>query len=81
MKITVLLFAGPRELAGVDQVAVKIANGATYGQLRQRLGEEIPSLRPLLAVSRLAAGGQFVDDAEPISENEEIALVPPVSGG
>ncbi len=81
MNVEVLLFAGPKEIAGVDRAAVEIDNGATYGELRKRLGEEVPALLPLLAVSRLAAGGEFVDDQELISENAEVALVPPVSGG
>ncbi len=81
MNIEILLFAGPKELAGVDRLRVEVPAGATYEVLRQKLTESVPSLAPILEVSRIAAGGQFVDDAEPIGEGEEIALVPPVSGG
>lgn len=81
MTIEVLLFAQPREIAGCERVAIEVPPGKTYGDLRRQLSERNSALATIVEVSRLAAGGEFVDDGDPIREGEEIALVPPVSGG
>lgn len=81
MKVTVLLFARPREVAGSDVVEVELQAASTYADLKTELASRFDELAPLIAVSRLAAAGQFVDERDPIGEGVEIALIPPVSGG
>lgn len=81
MTIKVLLFARPREVASADSAEVDLAANATYGELKERLAVQFDSIAPLIAVSRLSAAGEFVDDGDTIGEGVEIALIPPVSGG
>jgi molybdopterin converting factor subunit 1 len=79
--VTVRLFARARDLAGADTLAVALPAGATVGDLRRRLAEEKPALRPLLGRSAFAVNEEFADDALPLPERAEVALLPPVSGG
>jgi len=45
------------------------------------LAEHYPALAPLRPTIRLARSGEFLRDDETIHPGDEIALIPPVSGG
>lgn len=81
MLLEVRLFAMLREAEGAERVQVRLEPGATVADLRERVAAQFPSLRPFLAQSRVAADLQFVPDAHVLAEGQEVALIPPVSGG
>jgi molybdopterin converting factor subunit 1 len=76
MTLEVKLFAMLRERAGSDSVAVELPEGATVGDL---LGE----LAPLIGAMpvRAAVNREYSVDSAPLSDGDEVALIPPVSGG
>jgi molybdopterin converting factor subunit 1 len=74
---SVLLFAGLRELAG-PSLAVELPTGATVADLRRALSGR---LGPLLDASRIAVNHQFAEDSQVVSAGDELAVIPPVSGG
>ncbi len=80
-KCTVLLFARYAELAGAPSLDVEVPEGATLGDLWDRVRKMVPALRdetrPLLACDRAYARP---DTAIPVGGGE-IAAFPPVSGG
>ena len=49
--------------------------------LRTRLVELYPPLRPILGRSLFAMDAQYVSEGTPLGENSNIACIPPVSGG
>jgi molybdopterin synthase sulfur carrier subunit len=77
--VRVLFFAYLREHCGVREVTVSVADDATVGDawraLRARFGA-LPEIPPRFAVNRV-----YVDNAHPLQDNDELALIPPVSGG
>ncbi|HVL16210.1 MAG TPA: molybdopterin converting factor subunit 1 [Gemmata sp.] len=77
----VLLFAAARDLAGADRVAVELAPGATVADLRAALAARVPALAGLMANSAVAVNHDFADDARVVEAGDEVAVVPPVSGG
>jgi MoaE-MoaD fusion protein len=78
--IRVVLFAGMAEAAGIR--AVDLAwTGGTVGELRHRLAAACPAILPLLANSAVAIGDRFATDDEPVAADDDVAIVPPVSGG
>ena len=81
MKVVVKLFAGARELADAGEVEVEIPQNATIGDLREALRQRFPALSPLLPHAMFAVNASYVDDATVISDNVELACIPPVSGG
>ncbi|MBX9581306.1 MAG: molybdopterin converting factor subunit 1 [Gemmataceae bacterium] len=81
MTHTVRLFARGRELAGADAVPVELPAGATVADLRRALAERYPALAGLLAASAVAVNHDFAEDADVIAPADELAVIPPVSGG
>lgn len=81
MTVTVRLFARARDLAGVASIAVELPANATVAQLRRDLARTCPALAPLLPRCAVAVGSDFADDTQSLSEEDEVALLPPVSGG
>lgn len=81
MLLSVRLFAMLREAERAERVQVRLEAGATVADLRERLAAEFPALRPFLAQTRVAADLQFVPEAHVLAADQEIALIPPVSGG
>lgn len=79
--IHVLLFAGLREIARAQTVAVEIDPAATAGDLLAALGRQHPALAPLLPPCRVAFDHAFVGAHEPLAGVLEVAVIPPVSGG
>jgi len=81
VRVEVRLFAIAKELAGGPTVAVELAEGASVGDLRRALGEAVPGLGDMLGGMRLAVGQEYVGDDVVIRDRDEVALIPPVSGG
>jgi molybdopterin converting factor subunit 1 len=80
MFITVQLFARARELAGAGEARIELDEGVTVGGLRTALAGRFP-LAELLAVSRIAVNHDFAPDSSVLQASDEVAVIPPVSGG
>ena len=81
MIVHVHLFARARDLAGTDRLELELPAGATVGDLRRQLAQAHAPLAGLLAHSALAVQQEFAADSLRLSDNAEVALLPPVSGG
>ena len=81
MIVIVHLFATFRDLAGRESVAVELPIGSTAGDLRTSLAKIFPTLSRLLVRSAIAVNHDYADDSKSIFEADEVALIPPVSGG
>jgi molybdopterin converting factor subunit 1 len=79
--VRVLLFARARELVGARSVSLTLPFSSTVADLRAALTTLHPALAALLTCSALAVNHAFADDSTPLSPDDEIALIPPVSGG
>ena len=76
---TLRLFASAREAAGTDRVEVtETTVGAVLDAARVRFGEGFAAV---LATSRVWLNGEPADDATPVRAGDEVAVLPPVSGG
>jgi molybdopterin converting factor small subunit len=80
-RLTVLLFAGARDLVGSPEVSLPWAPGMTVAGLLRALGEAFPSLGPYLPAVRVAINGTYAHPHEAVSPDDEIAVIPPVAGG
>lgn len=81
MKVVVKLFAGARELSGLEEVALDLPAEATVAELRRQLLDACPSLEPLLPHAVFAIDASYATETTVIHEGNEIACIPPVSGG
>jgi molybdopterin converting factor small subunit len=76
---TLRLFASAREAAGTDRVEVGEATvGAVLDAARVRFGEGFAAV---LATSRVWLNGEPADDDTVVRPGDEVAVLPPVSGG
>jgi molybdopterin synthase catalytic subunit len=80
MRISVRLFAGLRERAGAEHVDVELPDGASVGDLLAAMaGTPVGALRPGQCV--VAINREYARAGELVGEGDEVALIPPVSGG
>jgi molybdopterin synthase catalytic subunit len=77
----VLLFAGLRERAGAESIEVQMPRDATVGELLVQITNDHPELRDPIGLCRVAVDHEFVASTHRLGNAEEIALIPPVSGG
>lgn len=81
MKQKVLLFARARDLAGVDQIEIEIADGARIGEVRSELLNRFSGLQSLAGSLLIAMNNCYASDETIVETGAEIACFPPVSGG
>jgi molybdopterin converting factor subunit 1 len=74
MVVTVRLFAGLRERAGRDRVDVDLPEGALVSDLLEAM--DVAPRSCVVAINR-----EYATESEPVRAGDEVALVPPVSGG
>lgn len=79
-RVEVLLFAGLRQRAGAQRVSIELESGANVAELRRALQAQVPQLGPL-EHCRIAVDQVFASDDTPVHAGQELALIPPVSGG
>ena len=81
MTITVKLFAAAREMIGTEAIKVDLPTGATIADLKCTLAQHFPTLANLLSHSAIAKNQDYALDMDLISPSDELAVIPPVSGG
>jgi molybdopterin synthase catalytic subunit len=80
MRVSVRLFAGLRERAGADRIEVDLPDGASVGDLLAAMADTpVGALRPGQCV--VAINREYARADERVGEDDEVALIPPVSGG
>ncbi len=79
--IRVRLFAIQRELAGTREVGLDLADRATVADAWNALVAQYPALAPGRDFVRFGRNGAYADDATPLQDGDEVAMIPPVSGG
>ncbi len=78
MPVTVRLFARHAELAGGSDVTVPVELPTTVAVLREALIQACPALP---VTSLIAVNLEYATEHHPITVDDEVAIVPPVSGG
>ena len=79
--MTVLLFGVTRDIVGRGSLTLEQTDGLkTVGDLKRQLMDEFPALRELSSLA-VAINQNYAGEADTLQEADEIALIPPVSGG
>lgn len=81
MKIRVRLFASFREAAGTGTLAWEAADGAPVGEVVGALRAAYPRFGPAADRALLAVNQEYVGGDYRLRDGDELALIPPVSGG
>ena len=81
MQVTVLLFGVLREAVGAKDLSVELPDGASVAALRAELVARHPGFAPHAGRLRVAVNREFARDDVVLAAGNEVAFLPPVSGG
>ena len=81
LNITLRLFAGYRQRVGQSVLELTMPEGATVGSVAQFVFEQYPGLIGTPNALVIAVNQEYQQHDYALSEGDEVALIPPVSGG
>jgi molybdopterin converting factor subunit 1 len=81
MRVTVRLVARLRDIAGSGELTREAAAGATVADVWRGLTAEFPDMARYDSSISSAVNADYAKMAAPLSEGDEVAFLPPVSGG
>ena len=81
MQVRVLLFGSLREAAGAKELSVALPERARVVSLRELLVASQPAFEKLAGRLRVAVNREFASDDALLADGDEVAFLPPVSGG
>jgi molybdopterin converting factor subunit 1 len=81
MKVKAKLFAILRERAGTAEIMKELQDGSTVGDLWRALQNDYPKLNVRGIRLLYAVNQSYVTPEEKLNNNDEVAFIPPVSGG
>lgn len=81
MRVTVRLFASIAEAAGERSLALDLPEGARAEDVRTAIAARYPRAADGCARAALAVNAAYVSGDHVIADGDEVALIPPVSGG
>ena len=81
VRVTALLFARLREQAGADRFELELPGTPTVADVYDELRRRHPALDSRRGIVRPAVNQEFADWTDAVSDSDEVAFIPPVSGG
>ncbi len=81
MRVTVRLFARLRELAGRESWDIEIPEGSTAADAWASVAAATPALAPFDRAISVAVNASFAKMSRPLADRDDVAFLPPVSGG
>lgn len=81
MRVNVRLFARLRDLAGAGELARELPAGATVGAVWRDLVAQWPEMAPYERSMSCAVNTDYAKLSAPVADGDEVAFLPPVSGG
>jgi molybdopterin converting factor subunit 1 len=81
MRVTVKLFARLRDIAGAAELVRDVEPGATAGSVWRALAGEFPDFSAYERAVSAAVNLDYARMTTPVDDGDEIAFLPPVSGG
>ena len=79
--IKVLLFGAAADRAGTRETELPVDEGVTLAEIWPLLAGRYPDLAPLRDTLAFAVNGEYAREDADISPGDEVAVLPPVSGG
>ncbi len=79
--LSIKLFASLRQAMDSDEIKIDIENKITVSQMKKIVFETFPNLKKLNVPFFVAVNHKYATDSVVIDAMDEVALIPPVSGG
>jgi sulfur-carrier protein len=81
MKLSVLLFAAAREIAGAESVELDLPETVTIAQVQSALLQSVPDLTTRSGTLLWAVNNEYASADHVLRSTDVVACFPPVSGG
>ena len=81
MRVTVRLFARLRELAGAGEIVRDVEGPATVQTIWRSLVADFPAIAEYERSMSVAVNADYSKMSAPVQDGDEVAFLPPVSGG
>lgn len=76
----ILAFGIAKEIVGNSSISINVDAGMTVDGLKAKLEAQFPRLKQLTSYA-IAVNGEYAAAGQVISQTDEVAIIPPVSGG
>jgi molybdopterin converting factor subunit 1 len=80
-EVKIVLFGAAADRAGTRQTQIPVADETTLDELWPLLTDRCPGLIPMRDTLAFAVNGEYARMVDPVSAGDEVAVLPPVSGG
>ena len=80
MKVSVVAFGIARDIIGSSKLQMEVNSNDTIGAVKDQLLGQFSKFKELASLS-FAVNEEYRDDSYTLNENDEIVIIPPVSGG
>ena len=81
VRVKILLFARLKDIAGGGEFERSFASGSTVDSVWAALADEFPDLAVHRGAVSAAVNAEFAPFSAPVHDGDEVAFLPPVSGG
>ncbi|MDX1384501.1 MAG: molybdenum cofactor biosynthesis protein MoaE [Thermoanaerobaculia bacterium] len=81
MQLRLLAFASATDVLGEAESSLSLDDASTVADLKRHLEASHPGIARLWEGMAVAVNGELAADASPLADGDEVALLPPVSGG
>lgn len=80
MQINILAFGIAKDIISGSQLKMDVPENATVAEVRDQLYQRFPEFKNLASL-RIAVNTEYAEMNQVVRENDELVLIPPVSGG
>jgi len=80
MQVTILAFGIAKDIIGTKTIDLELPSGSTVSSLKEKLTQKFPAFQRLVSLA-VAVNASYAADDQILMEEDEIVLIPPVSGG
>ena len=81
MNVRVKLFAAARDIVGQDEAMLSLPENSTTLSALQQLVQQHPKLEQWKKYLKVAVNWEYASTEQVLHNNDEVAVIPPVSGG